>query len=141
MVLHYLDRAHIFMAYAVGGYAVFATEQVGAFDIELVYILALILYLAVVGDINTWHTFQHIADRAVLLLGETSDIVGDGVALFSYAVGLDCHLFEQGGSRLHIDGQWKTHAVKRDGLFSEAHHGNFQTATVHRRYSDSETSV
>ncbi len=46
MVLHDLDRTHILMAYAIGGYAVFTTEQVRAFDIELVDVLALILDLA-----------------------------------------------------------------------------------------------
>lgn len=94
MVLHYLDRAHIFMTYAIGGDAVFASEQVGAFDVELVYILALILDLAIVGYINAGHTFQYITDGAILLLGKTADIVGDGVALFPYAVSLDSHFFE-----------------------------------------------
>ena len=43
MILHYLHSAHIFVAYAVGGYPVFAAEKVGSFNIELVYVLALIV--------------------------------------------------------------------------------------------------
>ncbi len=62
MILHYLDRTHIVMAYAVGCYAVFASEQVRAFDVELVDVLSLILYLAVVCHIYSRHTFQHITD-------------------------------------------------------------------------------
>ena len=45
-------------------------RQVGAFDIELVYVLALILYLAGLLHIDTRHTFEHITDRAVLSLGK-----------------------------------------------------------------------
>ncbi len=46
VIFHYFHRSDIFVAYAVGGNSVFAAEHVGAFDIELVYVLALILYLA-----------------------------------------------------------------------------------------------
>lgn len=46
VVLHHLGRAHILMADAVGCYAVFATEQVGTLDIELVDDPALILDFA-----------------------------------------------------------------------------------------------
>ena len=63
-------------------------------NIQLIDVLALLLYLAVVCDIDARHAFQHIADGSVLLLGEAADIVGDGVALLPYAVGLDNHFFE-----------------------------------------------
>lgn len=141
MVLHYLDRAHTLMVYAVGGYAVFAAEKIGAFDVELVDVLALILDSAIVGYIDTGHTLQHIADRAVLPLGEAAYIVGYGVALLADAVGLDSNFLEQGGPGIHIDGQRKTHAVECDGLPCETHHGDFQPAALNRRHSDGEAAV
>ena len=79
---------------SVGGYAVFAAKQVGTFDIKLVDVLALILYFAGFLHVDAGHAFEHIAYRTVLLLGETSHIVGYGVALFAYAVGLHCHLLK-----------------------------------------------
>ncbi len=62
MVLHHLDRAHILMAYAVCCYAVFAAEEVGAFDIEFVDVLSLVLYLAGLLHVDSRHTFEHITD-------------------------------------------------------------------------------
>ena len=62
MVLHDLDRTHILMAYAIGGYAIFTTKQVRAFDIELVDVLALILDLAGTLNVDTRHTFEYVAD-------------------------------------------------------------------------------
>ncbi|CDE06720.1 unknown [Prevotella sp. CAG:485] len=75
MILHYLHSAHIFVAYAVGGYPVFAAEKVGSFNIELVYVLALILDFAALRHIYAGHTFQHIAYCAVLRLRKTTHIV------------------------------------------------------------------
>ena len=94
MVLHDLYRADILVADSVGRYAVFAAQQVGTFNVEFVDVFALILDLSVVGDINTGHASQYIADGAVLGLGETADIVGDGISLFAYAVGFDGYLLE-----------------------------------------------
>ncbi len=103
MVLHYLYRADIFVADTVGGDAVFSAEEVGTFNIKFVDILALILYFAALGHIYAGHTFQHVADGAILCLSEAADTVRDGIALFANAVGLDSDLFKQCCSRLHID--------------------------------------
>ena len=62
MVLHHLYRAHILVAYAVGGNTVFAAEEVGALNIELVDVLALVLYLAGLLHVDSRHTFEHITD-------------------------------------------------------------------------------
>lgn len=75
MIFHHLDRTHIVMIDAVGGYAIFTAEKVGAFDIELVDVLALILNLAVFGNIDAGHSLQHIAYGAILLLGEAAYII------------------------------------------------------------------
>ena len=95
MVFHDLYGSDIVMAYAVGGYAILPAKHIRAFDIELVYVLALILDFAAVGNINARHAFQDIANRAVLLLGEATYIICDGIALLPYAVGLDSHFFER----------------------------------------------
>ena len=141
MVLHHLDRPHILVAYAVGGDAVFTAEQVGAFDIELVYVLALILYLAGLLHIDTRHTFEHITDRAVLSLGKGTDSIGDRISLFPYAVSLNCYLFQQCRTRFHIDSQRKFHAIKRNRLLGEAHHRHLKTATGNRRQRHSKAAV
>ncbi len=141
MVLHYLDCSHIIMAYTVGGYAVLAAEQVGAFDVELVDVLTLILYLAALCYINSRHTFQHIAYGAVLLLGETADIIRYRVALLTDSVSLDSHLFELYAARFKIHCQRKRHAVERDRLLGEAHHSHINTATLDRRHTYRETAV
>ena len=113
MVLHDLDSPDIIVADAVGSNSVFASEKVGTFDIELVYILALILDFSTLRNINTGHTPQHIADGAVLRLRETTDIVCDGVALFPDTVSLYRNFFEQGCPGFHIYRKRKRNAVKR----------------------------
>ncbi len=95
MVLHHLYRTHIIVADAVGCYAILPAKHIRAFDIELVYVLALILYLAGTLHIDSRHAFQDIANRAVLLLGEAADIIGNCISLLPYAVGLDSHFFER----------------------------------------------
>ena len=122
MVLHHLYRAHILVAYAVGGNTVFAAEEVGALNIELVDVLALVLYLAGLLHVDTRHTFEHIANRAVLLLGEASYIIYDSITLLTYAVSLDRNLFKQCSSRFKLNGYRKRNAIERYRLLGEAHH-------------------
>ena len=114
MVFHHLNSADIVVADTVCGEAIFAAKKVGALNIELVDVFPLILYFAAAADVDARHTLQYVAYRAVLRLSEAADVVGDGVALLAYAVGLDGHLFEQGCSRLHADGERKCGAVKRN---------------------------
>ena len=86
MVLHYFNSSDILVADAIRSDAVLAAKQVGTFDVELVDILALILYLAAFRHVNTGHTFQHIANGAVLRLCETTDIVTYSIAVLPNAV-------------------------------------------------------
>ena len=119
------------MVDSVGGYAVFTAKQVGTFYIKLVDVLALILDLAGFLHVDAGHTFEHIAYRTVLLLGETSHIVCYGVTLFAYAVGLHSHLFEQGRARFKLYGERKCGAFEGYGFLGKAHHRHFQTAPCH----------
>ena len=112
MVLHDLDSPDIIVADAVSGDAVFAAEQVGAFYVEFVDVLALILDFAALRNINAGHTAQHIADGAVLRLRETAHVVGNRISLLTYAVCLYRHLFQHSCPGFHIDGERKRNAVE-----------------------------
>ncbi len=48
MVLQHLHCPHIVMAYTVGGYAVFAAQQIRPLYIEFIDVLATVLYLPAV---------------------------------------------------------------------------------------------
>lgn len=78
-------------------------QEVVAFDVEFVDVRALVLYLSVVGDIDSGHTLEHVADGAVLFLGETADVVGYRVAVLTYAVALDNHFLQLQRTLLHED--------------------------------------
>ena len=105
MILHHLHSPHILMVDTVGGNAIFTPEQVGALDIEFVDGLPLIFDFAVARHVDSRHTLQHVAYRAVLRLSESAHSIGDSVALLTYAVALHRHLFQQCRPRLHLHGE------------------------------------
>ncbi len=141
VVLHNLDRADIIMAYAVGGYAVAATEKIRAFDIELVDVLSLILYLSVLCHVDARHSAQNIADRAVVLPREGAHVVCYGVALLTDAVGLYRHFLQLYSSRFEIHSEWKGNTVERNRLPGETHNRHFQATAGHCRHRHGESAV
>lgn len=141
MVLEDLDGADVLVADAIGGHAVLAAEQVRALDVELVDVLALVRDLAALGDVDTGHALQHVANGAVGLLGETADVVCDGVALLADAVGLDSHLPQLDGARLHQHRQGERHRVERERLAAVAHQRDLQAAAGHVRHRQREAPL
>ena len=141
MVFHNLDRADIIMIYSVGCYSVFATQQVGTLYVELVDVLALILDFAGVRHINTWHTFQHIADTPVLCLCKSPDIVCDGIPLLTDAVGFHRNLFKHCCRSLHDDCNWQLNAVKFYSLLCKTHHRHIESVTLDFRSGDCKLAV
>ena len=83
VVLQHLHGGHIAGVDVVGGQTVAALQQVHLLHIELLDGLAVVLYLPVVGHLDTRHTFQHIADDAVALLLIGSHEVVHCVALLA----------------------------------------------------------
>ena len=79
MVLHYLYTIYVLVGDAVGGDAVLSSQQVFAFDVELVDGCALVRNLPIIRHLYAGQLLQDVPDGAVAFFREACHVVDNRV--------------------------------------------------------------